>query len=194
MAATLLWQGPVGPGDFPDDPLLFETLAVPGVYLRVKTYDGGRLVAYAGQSASLIARVDQHLAAMLSLCAPLRDGSGRVVFSGDAGARFAAYGRLDEAAALAARDAQRVRFYCAPCDDYFHPEHLNLAEGLLQRRLAARLADVENAVAAPGRMPDDCPDVWENDLSALDDDGRALLDQLLGDAPMRLEETAGHAA
>lgn len=194
MAATLLWQGPVGPGAFPDDPLLFETLSEPGVYLRVKAYDGGRIVAYAGQSVSLVARIDQHLTVMMSLCAPLRDDDGRIVFTGDAGARFGAYGRLDEAAALAARDARRVRFYYALCDDYFQPEHLNLAEGLLQRRLAARIADVENALAAPGRMPDDCPDVWENDLSALDGAERALLGDLLGDAPMRLEEATGHAA
>lgn len=196
MTVALTWQGPVGPAAFPDDPLLFETLCAPGVYLRVKRYAEGRTVAYAGQSVSLLARMDQHLAAMLSLAAPLRDESGTVVFAGDAGARLEAYGALQQAAALAAADAGRVRFYYVLCDDYFHEEHLNLVEGLLQRRIAARLSErllaVENAVAAPGRMPDDCPDAWENDFSGLDAAGRAVMDDLLGGAPMRLEEAAGH--
>ena len=195
MAATLTWQGPIGPGAFPDDPLLFETLCTAGVYLRIKRYDGGRVVAYAGQSVSLLARFDQHLAAMLSLAAPLRDASGSVVFAGDAGARLEAYADLGTMAALAAADAGRVRFFYALCDDYFHQEHLNLAEGLLQRRIASRLSPgllaVENAVAAPARMPDDCPDVWENDCSGLDEPGRAVVKGLLGEMPMRLEEASG---
>lgn len=195
MAAILTWEGPVGPGAFPDDPLLFENMCTAGVYLRVKRYDGGRIVAYAGQSVSLLSRFDQHLTAMLSLAAPLRDDAGAVVFAGDAGARLDAYGEIETAAALAAADAGRVRFYFAQCDDYFHDEHLNLVEGLLQRRIAARLADgaiaVENAVAAPGRMPEDCPDVWENDFSGLDAAGRDTVERLLGTVPMRIEEVSG---
>ena len=66
------------------------------------------------------------------------------------------------------------------CDEYFHIEHLNLVEGLLQRRITDRLFDVENAVAAPGRMPDDAPDRWENDTSGLDAADRKLLGTLLG--------------
>jgi len=61
MSVTLTWEGPAGPGCFPDDPLVFARLCEAGVYLRVKSYDGGRLVAYAGQSVALLARVDQHL-------------------------------------------------------------------------------------------------------------------------------------
>ncbi len=193
MAATLSWEGPVGPGNFPDDALLFERMDEGGVYLRVKIYDGGRTVAYAGQSVSLLARFDQHLAAMLSLAAPLRDASGAVVYRGDAGSRLAAYGSLREAASLAAEDAARVRFYYAMCDSYFHLEHLNLVEGLLQRRLIERLADVENAKEAPGAIPDNCPDTWENDFSALGADGRDLLESLLGDTPLRLLTTDSDA-
>lgn len=195
MAVDLTWEGPLGPGAFPDDdPLLFERLCEAGVYLRVKTYEGGRIVAYAGQSVSLLSRFDQHLCAMLSLAAPLRDACGRVAFSGDAGARIRAYGSLETAAALAAKDAARVRFWYALCDDRFHPEHLNLVEGLLQRRIAKRISDVENAVAAPGAMPDEVPDVWRNDFSGLDAAGRALLGGLLGDEPMTLDILRGHAA
>jgi hypothetical protein len=195
MSVDLTWEGPLGPGAFPeDDPLLFERLCEAGVYLRVKIYDGGRIVAYAGQSVSLLARFDQHLCAMLSLAAPLRDSSGRVAFSGDAGARIRAYDNIREAVALAAEDAARVRFWYALCDDRFHREHLNLVEGLLQRRLAKRIAEVENAKAAPGTVPEDVPDVWRNDLSGLDGAGRSLLRGLLGDEPMTRDLLAGYAA
>jgi hypothetical protein len=131
---------------------------------------------------------------MLALAAPLRDAAGSVVFSGDAAARLEAYGDLDPVSSLAAADVQRVRFFYALCDDYFHTEHLNLAEGLLQRRIAHRIADVENAVAAPGGMPDDVPDRWENDFGALDAADRDLLSNLLGDEAMTLEMPTGHAA
>ena len=203
MSVELVWQGPVGPGcadgtPFPDDPLLFENLCEAGVYLRIKTYDNGRTIAYAGQSVSLLSRFDQHLVAMLSLAAPLRDAAGEVVFTGDAAARLDAYGRLEDATALAAADAGRVRFWYALCDDYFHAEHLNLAEGLLQRRIAQRLSsalsDVENARAAPGALPDEVPDIWINDFSGLDATGAALLAGLLGDQPMTLEMLTGNAA
>ena len=139
-----------------------------------------RFIAYAGQSVSLLARFDQHLSSMLSLSAPLRDASGTTVFTGDAGARIAAYGNIADSAALAAADTGRVRFWYAMCDEYFHIEHLNLVEGLLQRRITDRLSDVENAVAAPGRMPDNAPDRWENDFSGLDATDRNLLGTLLG--------------
>ena len=189
MTVTLNWRGPVGPGRFPEDPLLFERLCEAGVYLRVKTYTGDRIVAYVGQSASLLARFDQHLSSMMSLGGPLRDVTGKVVFSGDAAARIEAYRDLDDVAALAAADTQRVRFWYAQCDDYFHTEHMSLVEGLLQRRIAERLADFENAVAAPGRMPDDIPDLWQNDFSGLDASGRDVLEKLLGAEPMAMPET-----
>ena len=211
MSVDLVWQGPVGPGcapgaAFPDDTLIFEHLCAAGVYLRVKSYGHDRTIAYAGQSISLLSRFDQHLAAMLSLASPLRDATGEIVFSGDAGARICAYSRLEHATALASADAGRVRFWYALCDDYFHTDHLNLVEGLLQRRIAARLSgtptDVENAKAAPGAMPDDLPDIWINDFSGLGDgdqegglgDGAALLRMLLGDEPMPLRMLTGDVA
>jgi hypothetical protein len=190
MAVTLYWQGPVGPGSFPRDTLAFERLCAAGVYLRTKRYDGDRIVAYAGQSVALLARFDQHLAGMLSLASPLRDSMGTVVFTGDAGERLAAYADLSNIAALAADDTARVQFWYAPCDDYFHEEYLNLAEGLIQRRLAQRLtaeyAELENAISAPGRLPDDVPDLWNNEFGDLDPAGHALLERLLGREPMSL--------
>ena len=96
--------------------------------------------------------------------------------------------------ALASADAGRVRFFYALCDDYFHTEHMNLAEGLLQRRIASRIADVENAVSAPGGMPEDAPDRWENDFTALADADKSLLAGLLGEDPMTLDLLTGQAA
>ena len=80
---------------------------------------------------------------MLGLASPLRDEIGGEVFTGDAAARLEAYGDLNRVTALAAADVRRVRFLYALCDDYFHTEHMNLAEGLLQRRIVQRIADVE---------------------------------------------------
>jgi hypothetical protein len=186
MAVSLIWQGPVGPGMFPNDPLMFENLCAAGVYVRVKTYRDARLIAYAGQSVSLLARFDQHLTSMLSLSATLRDESGATIFIGDAEARLKAYGDLARASALAAADAARIQFWYALCDDYFHDEHLNLVEGLLQRRIGERVSDIENRAAAPGGMPDDAPDRWENDFSGLDAASRDVLTTLLGPDVMTL--------
>ena len=61
VTVTLEWQGLVGADCIPNDPLIFENPRQAGVYLRIKSYAGGRIVAYAGQSVSLLARFDQHL-------------------------------------------------------------------------------------------------------------------------------------
>ncbi|MEX2617167.1 MAG: hypothetical protein WD767_13810 [Alphaproteobacteria bacterium] len=66
MSVTLTWRGPIGPGLFPADPLIFDSLCSAGVYLRIKTYTDDRIVAYDGQSVALLARFDQHLSAMLA--------------------------------------------------------------------------------------------------------------------------------
>ena len=145
MIVSLSWQGPLGVGAIPRDPLLFENLCQPGVYLRVKTYDYGRLVVYVGQSSSLLARFDQHLSSMLALASPLRDPSGEVVFSADAGVRLQAFKDLDRYSSLACDDVRRVLFFYAKCDNYFHNEHLNLVEALLQDRIRGRLNEIENA-------------------------------------------------
>ena len=73
MDITLVWQGPLGPGLFPEDPATLEPFREAGVYLRLKRYRAGRTVSYVGQSVSVLTRIDQHLTTMLSLQAPLRD-------------------------------------------------------------------------------------------------------------------------
>ena len=194
MTVSLNWQGPFGTDCIPQDPLIFENLCEPGVYLRLKTYDRDRIVAYVGQSVSLLSRFDQHLSAMLSLASPLRDVSGTIVFSGDAGARLDAFTDLSWYTELAVADVQRVWFFYVLCDDYFHTEYMSLAERLLQRRITQRTSDIENLVSAPSGMPVDTPERWANDFTALTDMGANLLENLLGDAVMTLESLAQNAA
>ena len=194
MTVSLAWEGPVGPGEMPLDARVFERLCKTGVYIRLKSYERGRIIAYAGQSVSLLARFDQHLTNMLSLATPLRDPAGSIVFTGDPKARLEAYNQLDDVVNLAAADVTRVRFWYALCDDYFQPEHLNLVEGLLQRRMMARLEDVENVVSAPTSAPEDVPDNWVNDLARLDPEGRDILENLFGLESMTLDILDGNAA
>ena len=187
MTVSLFWQGPLGPGKMPSDPVIVERLCQAGVYLRVKLYDAGHTVAYAGQSTSLLARFDQHLTSMLSLSVPIRGPSGERVYTGDIGARMDAYNSLREASVMAATDAARVRFWYALCDNYFQPEHLNLVEGLLQQRIKSRLNDLENIVAAPSDPLHDFPSIWENDISGLDYESMKILENLVGSDNMRVE-------
>ena len=161
MTVSLVWQGPFGVNAIPRDPLLFENLCQPGVYLRVKTYDNGRLIAYVGQSVSLLVRFDQHLSLMLALATPLRDPA-------DAGVRLQAFNDLELFSSLACDDVRRVLFFYALCDNYFYIEHLNLVEAVLQGRIRGRSDEIENAIAAPNAIQDNLPDRWKNDFSALE--------------------------
>ncbi len=201
MRLRLRWQGPIGAGNFPAEPGALEGLTAPGVYLRVKRYDGGRSVSYVGQSKNVLNRIDQHLTAMLALQTPLRDARGRPAFPGDAGARLAAYNDLEPAALLAAREAMRTAFLVAWCDEDFTPDRLNLVEGALKERLEARvaagagLAACENIQGVPA---DPFADVLslEQDPSALAAEDAALLAQALGNRPIVLDGApigAGHA-
>ncbi len=193
MTVSLIWQGPFGVNAIPRVPLFFENLCQPGVYLRVKTYDNGRLVVYVGQSASLLARFDQHLSSMLALATPLRDPSGAVIFSADAGVRLEAFKDLDRYSSLACDDVRRVLFFYALCDNYFQIEHLDLVEALLQGRIQGRLDDIENAISAPSAIQDNLPDRWKNDLSALEQASRGILLKILGDDLISLDPRTGNA-
>ena len=59
MRLTLAWHGPLRAGALPVDSGAIAMLDVPAVYLRVKRYDNGRVIAYVGQSRHLIARIDR---------------------------------------------------------------------------------------------------------------------------------------
>ena len=192
MRLTLAWRGPVGAGLFPDDEAGLDALRGPGVYLRMKLYAGGRTVSYVGQSRALLTRIDQHLTAMLGLQTPLRDGRGRTVFAGDAGARLAAYGDLARASAAAAGEAMRTRFYVALCDEDFAPERLDLVEGALKARLEARiaagvgLAACENVQGVPEDPFADIALIVQ-ETAALAPDDAGLIARALGTDPMRID-------
>jgi len=68
MDIALNWQGPVAAGCFPvavgDD---LEALSRAGIYLRVRSYQGGRMVACGGQTVSLCKRFDEYLHGMLGV-------------------------------------------------------------------------------------------------------------------------------
>ncbi|MBT7452055.1 MAG: GIY-YIG nuclease family protein [Rhodospirillaceae bacterium] len=202
MDIALNWQGPVAAGCIPvavgDD---LDALSRAGIYLRVKSYQGGRLVAYGGQTVNLFKRFDEHLRGTLGLDYVLRDSAGDVAVERGVGARMAAYNDLPRVAALALDEAVRTRFLYAPCGESFDPELLNLAETLLVERLRERLGAaagierssslraVENLNRPP--RPDETPGcLMHNELEDLDDENQILMGQLLGAEPMIASEAA----
>ncbi len=188
---VLHWHGPVGAGRFPSEADGLDALAVPAVYLRLKHYAGGRVIAYAGQSVNLLSRVEQHLTRLLSFAQPLRDAAGDAWFTATREARFAAYNGLSHTLALARAEAERARFHYAPCDDDFTPDLLSLAEAALIERLKSGGATCENRIGAPIAGLDHRV-VFENDLALLDPFDSALIEGLIGREPMALvpSETA----
>ncbi len=181
----LRFLGPIGAGRFPTDPEALDALAVPAVYLRLKLYAGGRTVAYAGQSVNLLSRIDQHLTRLLSFAQPLRDADGDAWFSATREARFDAYNDLARTLALARAEAERARFYYAPCDDAFTPDLLPLAEAALIGRLRAGGGACENRTGAPIAELDRTVG-FKSDVAALDAADRDLIETLIGRAPMTL--------
>ena len=192
MRLTLVWQGPVGAGLFPEDEAALEALRGPGVYLRIKSYGRGRTVSYVGQSRQLLTRIDQHLTAMLSLQTPLRDDDAHTIFSGDAGARLAAYGDIRTAARAAAAEVLRTRFFVALCDEDFAPERLDLVEGALKARLEQRVAAgaglsaCENVQGIPADPFADSAEIAQ-DTEALDPHDAEIVACALGTEPIRVD-------
>lgn len=188
----LVWRGPFGAGLFPDDEAALEALRGPGVYLRIKIYGGGRTVSYVGQSRQLLTRIDQHLTAMLSLQTPLRDDNARTIFSGDAGARLAAYGDIGTAAGAAAAEVLRTRFYVTLCDEGFAPERLDLVEGALKARLERRIAAgaglsvCENVQGIPVDPFADIADIAQ-DTGTLAPPDAEIVARALGTEPVRVD-------
>jgi hypothetical protein len=203
MNITLAWNGPVGVGRFPSDPSALEALDAPGVYLRVKTYAGGRTVSYVGQSKSLLVRIDQHLTSLLGLLYPLRDDAGAPLGRGDFADRVRAYNDIDATAAAALAEAKRMRFYLAPCDDTlgFRDDHLNLVEGALKSRIERQAAaragadECENIQGVPVADFDDVVAIV-GDFSALAPEDAETVATVVGAAPIEIAERAlglGHA-
>ena len=198
MRLTLCWQGPVGPGCFPEDQDALVRMSGPGVYLRLKRYGGGRTVRYVGQSVRLLSRFDQHLRDVLTFSAALRDDAGDIALARDAAHRVAAYNALDRVLALAAAEAGRMRFFYALAEDGFDSDWLGVIEGALKARLEARLTDAglgENVQPIPLAGFDEDLAI-DSDFSALDAAGRALLEEVIGTDEIRLAADSrelGHA-
>jgi hypothetical protein len=198
MELPLRWQGPVGPGLFPEAGDDLAALAAPGVYLRIKRYDGDRTVSYVGRSNRLVVRFDQHLRDILTFSSALRNDTGSVALGREGANRFAVYNRLGDVMALVAAEAARMRFFWAACEDGFREAYLSLVEGALKSRLEAAAGGAfacENVQGIGGSGFDD-DIVIAHDFDALDADGRELLTGLLGTDPIRLSARIaelGHA-
>lgn len=189
MELDLCWQGPVGPGLFPEDRDALQALSVPGVYLRLKQYAGDRHVAYVGQSRNLLTRFDQHLRDILTFSVSLRDGAGNIVLARDGGNRPLAYNDLDTVLGAVRAEAARMRFIYALCSDGFDEEYLSLVEGTLKSRLEERLGgaflSVENqqGISRPD-FGDDI--VLTSDFTGLTPDWSTVLNEILGEEPVRI--------
>jgi len=195
---TLCWRGPVGPGCFPEDEDALARLAGAGVYLRIKSYDGGRTVRYVGRSVRLLSRFDQHLRDVLTFSSALRDDAGHVALARDAVHRVVAYNALEDVLALVAAEARRMRFFYALAEEGFDADWLGVVEGALKARIETRLDDTalgENVQPIPLSGFDEDFAI-ESDLSALDAAGRDLLGAIIGAEDIRLPTSSlelGHA-
>ncbi len=192
MKLDLHWRGPYGAGLFPQDTEGMEELLRAGVYLRVKRYSHGRTVAYVGQSKQVLARIDQHIGAVLGLTHGLRDDAGRMVFTPAFDARLRALNDIEKVAQLALAEARRMRFFCAFCDDGFDSDFLGLVEYLLMQRLSTsgNDGDAEN-VNRPPVAAFDTEVTVESELGALAAGDEKLLRGLIGEAPLMVEEGSG---
>jgi hypothetical protein len=186
---ALRFRGPLGVGSFPTDPDGLDALAVPAVYLRLKRYAGGRLIAYAGQSGNLLARIDQHLTRLLSFSQPLRDAGGDAWFPATREARYAAFNALDRTLDLARAEAERVQFFHAPCEELFTPDLLPLAEAALIAALKAGGRACENRTGAPIAGLDRRI-AFAPDYAALEAADAGLLASLIGPGPLVLSPPA----
>ena len=137
----------MGPGRFPTSGDALAALAAPGIYLRVKPYEGdgaaARTVSYVGQSKQLIVRFDQHLCDILTFSSALRDRTGAIALARYGPNRYQTYNDLEAVMALVTAEAARLRFYWAACEDGFDAAYLRLIEGALKARLEARVAGGE---------------------------------------------------
>lgn len=183
----------MGASLFPDDPDERSALNEAGVYLRVKQYDGGRLVGYVGQSKHLLQRFDQHLTGILSLNVAIRDDTGQPACGPD---RLALFNALDHAGPLAIAEARRTRFYFARASNGFDIDYLTLLEALLKTRAEHCLGGAcENIQSiAIGEFDHDISVI--HDFSLLEPDAAASVQAVIGVDPIHIqaaEEAFDHA-
>lgn len=194
MELMLQWQGPTGPGLFPESGDEIAALSAPGIYLRIKRYDCGdaapRTVSYVGQSKQLIVRFDQHLRDIMTFSSALRDDSGAIALGRDGANRFQAYNAIEDVMALVTAEAVRLRFYWALCEDGFDVAYLNLIERALKARLESQAGRGDDFACenrqgiGEGAFDEDI--VVIHSYETLDAGDSALLADLLGTDPIHL--------
>jgi hypothetical protein len=196
MDLTLCWRGPVGAGNFPTDPEAVDAINQAGIYLRLKLYEGGRTIAYVGQSGHLMTRFDQHLTRLLSLHQPLRDDSGQVVDPRSTENRFWAFNEITTVAPLAIEEVLRSRFYFALAEDGFDVDYLTLIEAMLKARAENVMHEQPENIQSinPGEFDHDILIV--NDFSNVDSSGQQLIESVIGDTSIEIpavQESFAHA-
>ncbi|MBK18581.1 MAG: hypothetical protein CMM52_07075 [Rhodospirillaceae bacterium] len=184
MDLILYWRGPVGPGQFPTDPVQIEKINQAGVYLRIKLYEDERSIAYIGQSLHLVTRFDQHISGLLALQHPLRDESGEVTGGPGAESRFQILNDVAHAGSLAIAEAQRTRFYFAMAQDGFDQDYLTLIEAMLKSRAEKVMYDRPENIQNinPGEFDHDISIV--SDFAEIDDQGVNLIERTIGMEPI----------
>ncbi|MDA0261408.1 MAG: hypothetical protein O3A21_04330 [Proteobacteria bacterium] len=192
MTIALTWLGPLRPGNLPTASQEILQLDLAAVYLRVKVYEGERLVAYVGQTTHLIRRIDQHLSRLVSLANPLRNRVGEPIYNAAFDSRLAAFNDLERVSTAVVAEVNRIQFFYALCDDVFHDAYLDIIERLLKARIEDRAVRVDfacenqNAVALR-QIPDDVDRLQAvNDFSGLKSATRERLQTLLGEEPIEI--------
>ena len=196
MDLSLYWRGPVGAGNFPTDPDAVDAINQAGVYLRLKLYEGGRTIAYVGQSGHLITRFDQHLTRLLSLHQPLRDASGRVVGPPGTDNRFGTLNEITTVFPLAIEEVLRTRFYFALAEDGFDVDYLTLIEAIVKARAEDVLHERPENIQSinPGEFDHDISIV--SDFADVDASGQQLIESVIGNTVIEIpsaEELFTHA-
>ncbi|NKB20172.1 MAG: hypothetical protein GKS01_06460 [Alphaproteobacteria bacterium] len=186
MELNLCWRGPIQSGNFPTDPDAVEFHNQAGIYLRAKLYEGGRTIAYVGQSGHLITRFDQHLTRILSLQQPLRDESGLVVDHGIAVDRFVALNNAAAIGPVALAEVLRTQFYFALALDGFDIDYLTLIEAMLKARAEEMMQDQPENIQGinPGDFDHDL--IINSDFSNVDAVGRQLIESIIGESPIEI--------
>ena len=186
MDLSLCWRGPVGAGNFPTDPESVDAINQAGIYIRLKLYEGGRTIAYVGQSGHLMTRFDQHLTRLLSLHQPLRDASGHVVGPPGVENRFGTFNEIITVAPLAIEEVLRTRFYFAMSEDGFDVDYLTLIEAMLKARAEQIMHEQPENIQGinPGEFDHDISIV--SDFADVDASGQQLIESIIGNTAIEI--------
>lgn len=186
MVLNLFWRGPLRSGSFPTDPEIFLNFNQGGIYLRLKLYKNGRIVAYVDRSRTLISRFDQHLTHLLSLRQLLRDVNGLIVEHCGTENRFALLNGIAEMAPLAIEEILRMRFYFALAQDGFDINYFTLIEAMLKKRAENLMREqLENIQKInPGEFDHEFSII--SDFSYVDMREYELIVRVIGSAPIRI--------